>query len=85
MQHIFFWDKDNIYAAKDHTSDELNEFLESLPENAFTEIQTFFDTLPTLTHDIIIKCNKKQGKGKNSKVCNWKATKTLEGLASFFG
>jgi hypothetical protein len=78
------WDKENVYAAKDHTPDELNEFLESLPENAFTEIQTFFDTLPTLTHDIIIKCNNKKGKGKNSKVCGWKGTKKLEGLASFF-
>ena len=79
------WDKDNVYAAKDHTADELNDFIESLPDTSFEKIQQFFDTIPTLSHDIIIKCNKKQGKGKNSKVCNWKATKTLEGLASFFG
>ena len=78
------WDKDNIYAAKDHTQDELNEFVESLPDTSFEKIQHFFDTIPTLKHDIIVKCDNKKGKGKNSKVCGWKGTKTLEGLASFF-
>ena len=75
------WDKDNIYAAKDHTTQELTEFIESLPDTAFEKLQKFFSTLPILKHDIQLHCE--AGKGK--KKCNWKGTQTLEGLGSFFG
>lgn len=79
------WDKESVYSTKDHTKQELNEFLESLPDDAFTKIQKFFDTVPVLKHDIEIKCTSKNGKAKNASICGWKETKTLEGLGSFFG
>ena len=74
------WDKENVYAAKDHTKEELKDFIESLPEQCFEKMQTFFSTLPTLKHEITLTCT--EGKGK--KKCGWKENKTLEGLGSFF-
>ena len=79
------WDKETVYSAKDHTKEELNDFLESLPDDSFMRIQKFFDTVPVLKHDVELKCTSKNGKGKNPSICGWKDTKTLEGLGSFFG
>jgi len=79
------WDKETVYSTKDHTKEELNQFLESLPDEAFTKIQNFFDTVPVLKHELELKCTSKNGKGKNASICGWKETKTLEGLGSFFG
>ena len=79
------WDKETVYSTKDHTKEELNQFLESLPDDAFTKLQNFFDTVPVLKHEIELKCTSKNGKGKNASICGWKGTETLEGLGSFFG
>ena len=78
------WDKESVYATKDHTRQEINDFLESLPDDSFTKIQKFFDTVPVLKHEFELKCQNKNGKGKKASVCGHKETKTLEGLASFF-
>ena len=78
------WDKETVYSTKDHTAEELNTFLESLPDNSFTKIQKFFDTVPKLKHEFELKCISKNGKGKKASICGWKDTKTLEGLGSFF-
>ncbi len=78
------WDKDSVYSTKDHTNAELNDFLESLPDDAFHKIQKFFDTVPVLKHTIDLQCQAKAGKSKKSGICGWKDTKTLEGLGSFF-
>ena len=79
------WDKETVYSTKDHTKEELNDFMESLPDESFTKLQKFFDTIPVLKHDVALKCTSKNGKGKNASVCGWKDKKTLEGLGSFFG
>jgi len=79
------WDKESVYASKDHTKEELDNFLESLPDDSFTKIQKFFDTVPVLKHELELKCTSKNGKGKKATICGWKETKTLEGLGSFFG
>ena len=79
------WDKESVYASKDHTQQEINDFLESLPDDSFTKIQKFFDTVPVLKHEFELKCISKNGKGKKATICGWKETKTLEGLGSFFG
>ena len=50
------WDKETVYASKDHTKEEINEFLESLPDASFQKIQKFFDTVPVLKHTFDIKC-----------------------------
>ena len=78
------WDKESVYASKDHTKEEINDFLESLPDDSFTKIQKFFDTVPVLKHEFELKCTSKNGKGKKATICGWKETKTLEGLGSFF-
>lgn len=79
------WDKETVYSSKDHSEKELADFIESLPDNSFTKLQKFFDTMPVLKHDINLKCSAKIGKGKNKTSCNWSETKTLEGMGSFFG
>ncbi|SVA53292.1 uncharacterized protein METZ01_LOCUS106146, partial [marine metagenome] len=78
------WDKETVYSSKDHTKAEIDQFLESLPDSAFTKIQKFFDTVPVLKHEFELKCQNKNGKGKKASICGHKETKTLEGLASFF-
>ena len=78
------WDKETVYASKDHTREELNEFMESLPDASFKKIQNFFDTVPVLKHELELKCTSKNGKSKNASICGWKGTETLEGLGSFF-
>ena len=82
IDHI--WDKETVYSSKDHSSEELAEFIESLPDSSFTKLQQFFDTLPSLKHDVNIKCHARVGKGKNKTSCGWSKTKTLEGMGSFF-
>ena len=78
------WDKETVYSTKDHTREELDKFLESLPDNSFTKIQKFFDTIPVLKHTFELKCTNKNGKSKKASMCGWKSEKTLEGLGSFF-
>jgi len=78
------WDKDSVFSTKDHTKQEIETFVESLPDKSFTKIQNFFDTVPVLKHDIQLHCKSKNGKSKNASLCGWKETKTLEGLGSFF-
>jgi hypothetical protein len=78
------WDKDSVFSSKDHTKDELDKFVESLPDASFAKIQKFFDTVPVLRHDIEVKCLNKNGKGKKASTCGHTETRTLEGLASFF-
>ena len=78
------WDKESVFSTKDHTKQEIETFVESLPDTSFTKIQNFFDTVPVLKHDVEIKCTSKNGKSKNASICGWKETKTLEGLGSFF-
>ncbi len=78
------WDKENVFQSKDHTKEELDKFVESLPDASFAKIQKFFDTVPVLKHEIEAKCLNKNGKGKKASVCGHVEKRTLEGLASFF-
>ena len=72
VDHIFEGDK--IYPSKDVTKDEMKEFLENLPQDAFTSIKKFFDTLPRLKHEVEVE-------NPNTKV---KSKITFEGLQDFF-
>jgi hypothetical protein len=73
IDHIFEGDK--IYPAKDSTKDELKDFVETLPQEAFNKIKTFFDTMPKLKHEIEVTNPKTE---KVSKVM-------LQGISDFFG
>ena len=81
----YIYDKENTYPAKDHTEKEMNDFVESLTDQQFQKISTFFETMPKLKHEIELHCtNKIKGKGKEKKVCGHKEKMMLEGLANFF-
>jgi hypothetical protein len=66
--------EDEVWAAADCTKKEMNEFLEQMNSSQFKEIETFFDTMPKLSHSIKVT-------NPNTKV---ESEVTLEGLASFF-
>ena len=66
--------EDEAWEAKDCTKEELISFLEQLNSTQFREIETFFDTMPKLSHEIEVE-------NPDTKV---KSTVKLEGLANFF-
>ena len=82
----YIYDKQNIYASKDHTEKEMEQFLESLTDGQFKGLTKFFETMPKLEHKVKLECkNKIKEKGKKtSKVCGYNEDVTLEGIQSFF-
>ena len=71
---IYEEDGKKTYDPKDQTKKELTEFIEQLTTTQFKEVQKFFDTMPKLKHDIMVKNPKTK---KESKI-------TLTGLNDFF-
>ena len=68
------YSEEEVWAAEDCTKKEMSDFLESMNSSQFKEIETFFETIPKLSHTIeVVNPNTKK---KNEVV--------LEGLASFF-
>ena len=65
---------DEVWAAADCTKKEIKEFLEQMNSVQFKEIETFFETMPKLSHKV--KVTNPKTKKKSDVV--------LEGLASFF-
>ena len=65
---------EKVYESKDQTKKELTEFIESMNSAQFKKLQSFFDTMPKLTHTIKVK-NPKTKKESNVK---------LSGLNDFF-
>ena len=65
---------DEVWAAADCTKKEIKEFLEQMNYSQFKEIETFFETMPKLSHKV--KVTNPKTKVKSDVV--------LEGLASFF-
>ena len=84
----YIYDAETTYPAKDHTEQELKDFLESLTDTQFQKISAFFEELPSLKHKINLECKKKikgdEKKKEKAKVCGYKEEVILEGLASFF-
>jgi len=81
----YIYDLESTYPAKDHTKKELHDFLESINDEQFQKIAKFFETAPSLKHEVELHCkNKVKGKGKEKKECSYKEKMTLEGLNSFF-
>jgi hypothetical protein len=68
------YDAEESWSASDCTKKELDEFLEQLNTKQFKEIESFFITMPKLSHTITVK-------NPNTKV---ESEVVLEGLASFF-
>ena len=65
---------DEAWTTDDFTKNEVTEFLEQMNSAQFKEIESFFSTMPKLSHEVQVVNPKTK---KKSKV-------TLEGLASFF-
>jgi hypothetical protein len=68
------YNADECWSAKDSTKKEMMEFIEQMNTKQFKEIEKFFETMPKLTHTIVVK-------NPNTKEDN---EVVLEGLASFF-
>ena len=64
---------DDVYNKVDITSEEIEDFVDSLTQDQFVNLQDFFETMPKLTHDVEI-VNPKTGV---------KSTVHLEGLNNF--
>ena len=69
------FDEDDAWSASDCTKKELLTWMDGLNSHQFKEIETFFNTMPKLTHTIKVKNPKTE---VESEV-------VLEGLQSFFG
>jgi len=68
------YNDDECWSAKDSTKKEMMEFVEQMNTKQFKEIEKFFETMPKLTHTIVVK---NPNTKKNNEI-------VLEGLASFF-
>jgi hypothetical protein len=70
----YIFDNEEIYHAKEQSSEELMEFLNNLSSDQFLKIQNFFTSMPKLSKEIEYDCP----------VCGRHHKKVLEGLQSFF-
>ena len=61
-----------VHEFKDYSTKEVDEFIDSLTTQNFTDVQEFFDTMPKLQHEVEYKVGKKT------------KTRTFVGLADFF-
>ena len=68
------WEGEETHDAMDYSLKEKLTFLESLNHQQFESIQQFFETMPTLKHEVEIE-------NPNTKV---KSTVTLSGMNDFF-
>jgi len=68
------WQGEEVHDCMDYNQKDKMTFLESLNHTQFEKIQHFFNTMPTLKHDVEV-FNPKTKK---------KSTLTLEGMNSFF-
>jgi len=75
IMQIYEKNGEKTYDPKDQTKKELTEFIEQLNTKQFKDVQKFFDTMPKLKHEIMIKNPKTK---KESKII-------LSGLNDFFG
>ena len=69
------YNADESWAASDCTKKELSEWLDTLNSNQFKQIETFFETMPKLSHTVKVTNPK-------TKV---ESDVALEGITSFFG
>ncbi len=68
------YSEEEVWATEDCTKKEMNEFLDTMNSKQFKQIESFFETMPKLSHTITVT---NPETGVESEV-------VLEGLASFF-
>ena len=67
--------KEETHEKDSFTSEELDEFFDSLTSDQFVKIRDFFETMPALKHTVKYKCS----------TCGEDKETTIQGLNSFFG
>lgn len=65
--------EDEAYSFKDYSQDEIDQFMDNVSGSVIRQIQTFFETMPKLRHEM--KYKNKEGNEK---------TFVIEGMKSFF-
>ena len=68
------WEGEETHDAMDYTEKDKREFLESLDHKQFEKLQNFFETMPTLKHDVEVTNPQTQVT----------STVTLSGINAFF-
>jgi len=68
------YDEDNVYDMLDYSETEVDEFVESLTVAQIEMIGEWLQSIPSLKHDIELKCP----------VCDTKQIVELKGLENFF-
>jgi len=68
------YDKENTYESSDYSQKELIEFVYSMNQKQIAKIQTFFETMPVLKHEINYTCAK----------CKQKEHVEIQGFQNFF-
>ncbi len=66
--------EDEVWASADCTKKEMKDFLEQMNSTQFKEIESFFDTMPKLSHKVKV----------TNPTTEVESEVVLEGLASFF-
>jgi len=66
---------EKTFKASDYSEDELQKFIDSLDSKTFKKVQSFYETMPKLMHELEVT---------NPKT-NVKSKVVLQGLADFFG
>ena len=63
-----------VHEARDSTSDELQEFIDTLTIQQIERVQAFFNTMPAVTYDTTFECA----------TCGYTEPLRFEGLQDFF-
>lgn len=63
-----------LYEARDYSTDELIEFVESMSVDDVAQFEQFFTSMPTLKHEVEFVCT----------TCGYREPLTFEGLSAFF-
>lgn len=72
---VSIFDSENVYLKKDIPKEEMDSFLDTLPQDQFDKIVEFLNGIPKLEHDLEFNCKK----------CKHHELIHLSGLQDFFG
>lgn len=70
------YDEESVYNMADETDEEIENFMNSLPEKVIVDATNFIKTAPEVIYKAKLECP--------SSDCNWKDTITVKGIQNFF-
>ena len=68
------YEGDELHSANEYKPEEITEFVDGLTQDQFQKMQTFFETMPKLSHETEYTCTK----------CGHQQALVIEGLQNFF-